>query len=536
MKNEPTFKGLSRRSFIARATGGVTLPILFNGLPLKAYDGPALHDLYNVEAETDRVLVLVQLNGGNDGLNTVIPLNDYATYAKLRPNIAIPEKSTLKLTSGAGLHPNMTGMQQLWDEKKLGIIQGVSYPNPNLSHFRSTDIWMSASASNVNETTGWLGRYLNMEYPNYPEGFPNATMQDPIAIQMAAVVGLALTGLEHQSMGIALQDPETFYRLVSGTDAPGSDLPSTKLAAANITYVREVQSKSMQFSTVIKAAADKAKNIETYPTGNKLADQLKVVARLIAGGLKTRVYVVQLGGFDTHAGQTDATEPTKGTHANLLEMVSQAMTAFQRDIEKLSVADRVVSMTFSEFGRRANSNESYGTDHGTSAPMFILGSPVQEGITGTSPDLSKLKDGNLPIQFDFRQVYASILEQWFGAKKSVIKDVLFDNFQTVKVIKGQTTSVDDQPSVSTMSFTFSSVAPNPVRSDATVSYELHDEGMVHVNLFDNLGLHVATLASEVQSRGSHSIPVNASPLPSGSYVVELRMGNDRAHQVMVVAR
>jgi hypothetical protein len=217
-------------------------------------------------------------------------------------------------------------------------------------------------------------------------------------------------------------------------------------------------------------------------------------------------------------------------------MVSQAMTAFQRDIEKLGVADRVVSMTFSEFGRRANSNESYGTDHGTSAPMFILGSPVQEGITGTSPDLSKLKDGNLPIQFDFRQVYASILEQWFGAKKSVIKDVLFDNFQTVKVIKGQTTSVDDQPSVSTMSFSFSSVAPNPVRSDATVSYELHDEGMVHVNLFDNLGLHVATLASEVQSRGSHSIPVNASPLPSGSYVVELRMGNDRAHQVMVVAR
>jgi len=528
--------GLSRRSFIARATGAVTLPMLINGLPVKAFDGPVLHDLLNVEAESDRVLVLVQLNGGNDGLNTVIPLNDYATYQKLRTNIAIPEKSALKITTQAGLHPNMAGMQQLWDEKKIGIVQGVSYPNPNLSHFRSTDIWMSASASNVNVTTGWLGRYLNMEYPNYPEGFPNASTPDPIAIQMSAVVGLTLIGLEHQSMGIALQDPETFYRLVSGTDEPGSDLPSQQRAAANVTYVRDVQSKSMAYSTVIKAAADKAKNIETYPTGNRLADQLKIVARMIAGGLTTRVYVVQLGGFDTHAGQTDATEPTMGTHANLLGMVSGALTAFQRDIEKLGVAERVVTMTFSEFGRRAESNESFGTDHGTSAPMFVLGTSVQDGMTGSNPDLKNLVDGNLRTQFDFRQIYASILEQWFGAKKSVVKDVLFDNFDTVKLIRGGTTSTDDARAVTTQAFTFDAIAPNPVRMDATIRYNLNVDGMVHVNLFDNLGLHVATLVSEVQARGSHSVPVNASPLPSGSYVVELRMGNERAHQVMVVAR
>lgn len=536
MKKPTLTKGLSRRSFIARATGAVTLPMILNGLPLQAFDGPVLHDLYNVEAETDRVLVLVQLNGGNDGLNTVLPLKDYSTYQKLRTNIAIPERSALKLTDEAALHPSMTGLRELWNEQKLGIIQGVSYPNPNLSHFRSTDIWMSASASNVNETTGWLGRYLNLEYPTYPDGFPNAAMPDPIAIQMAAVVGLTLTGLEHQSMGIALQDPETFYRLVSGTDAPGSDLPSTKLAASNITYVREVQSKSMQFSAVIKAAADKAKNIETYPTGNRLADQLKIVARLIAGGLKTRVYVVQLGGFDTHAGQTDATEPTKGTHANLLEMVSSAMTSFQRDVEKLGVADRVVSMTFSEFGRRAFANESYGTDHGTSAPMFILGSLAQNGITGSSPSLTNLTDGNLKIQYDFRQVYASILEQWFGAKRSVVKQVLFGNFETVTVIKGQTTSVDGEPEGSTQAFTFGAIAPHPVQRDASVSYQLHQSSVVHMNLFDNLGLHVATLVSGMQDAGSHSIPVSADTLPSGSYIIELRVGNERAHKVMVVAR
>jgi hypothetical protein len=168
--------------------------------------------------------------------------------------------------------------------------------------------------------------------------------------------------------------------------------------------------------------------------------------------------------------------------------------------------------------------------------MFVVGTSVQDGMTGTSPDLKNLVDGNLRTQFDFRQVYASILEQWFGAKKSVVKDVLFDSFDTIKVIKGQTTDVSDTPSVSTRAFTFNAVAPNPVRTDATVSYDLHADGMVHVNLFDNLGLHVATLVSEYQGMGPHTVPVSASPLPSGSYVVELRMGNERAHQVMVVAR
>jgi uncharacterized protein (DUF1501 family) len=283
---------LSRRSFMTRATGAITLPLVLNGLPLQAFDGPLVNDLFNAGVETDRVLVLIQLNGGNDGLNTVIPLDTYGTYQKLRSNIAIPSDKVLRMRDDAGLHPAMTGVHALWSEQKVGVVQGVTYPNPNQSHFRSNDIWMSGSSSNVNEPTGWIGRYLNTEYPTYPEGFPNAAMPDPVAIQMSAVVGLALTGLHRQSMGIALQDPEAFYRLVSGSDEPGSDVPSTTYAANNVRYVREVQSKSMQFSTVIKAAADKAKNIAEYPTNNRLADQLKIVARLIAGGLKTRVYVV----------------------------------------------------------------------------------------------------------------------------------------------------------------------------------------------------------------------------------------------------
>jgi hypothetical protein len=362
-------------------------------------------------------------------------------------------------------------------------------------------------------------------------------MPDPVAIQMAPVVSLALTGFDHQSMGIALQDPETFYKLVSGTDTPGNDLPSTKLAAENIKYVREVQMKSLEFSTVIKAAADKAQNKFTYPTSNRLADQLKIVARLVAGGLKTRVYVVQLGGFDTHAAQVGADDTMTGTHANLLQMVSEAITAFQRDIEALGVADRVVTMTFSEFGRRVASNQSLGTDHGTAAPMMFFGAPVQDGIIGTNPDMKNLDNGNLKMQHDFRQVYASVLEQWFGAKKAAIKDILFGSFSTVKVIKSGTTSVDAEEKVQHgNAWTFQSIAPNPVKAEAFIRYELRASHQVRLDVFDNLGFHVATLVHQQQDAGLYEHPFSVSGLPSGTYMVQLTLNNERAHQAMIVAK
>ncbi len=534
MKKNPT-QGLDRRGFLVRATGALAAPIFINGVPLRALEGGGLDRLFNVETETDRVLVLIQLNGGNDGLNTVIPLETYDTYRSLRTNIAIPEDKVLELRTGTGIHPVMTGVESLWKDQKVNIIQGVTYPNPNLSHFRSTDIWMSASASNVNVTTGWLGRYLNGEYPDYPNGYPNTTMPDPVAIQMAAVVGLTLTGLENQSMGIALQDPETFYRLVSGSDEPGSDLPSTKLAADNVAYVREVQSKSMQFSTVIKAAADKATNKITYPTANRLADQMKIVARLIAGGLKTRVYVVQLGGFDTHAAQTDADDPTLGAHAGLLKQVSDAVAAFQADIEALGIADRVVAMTFSEFGRRAASNQSLGTDHGSGAPMFVFGTNVEHGIVGTNPNLRDLDNGNIRMQFDFRQVYASILQQWFGASPDAVREVLFGDFPTVKVIKGSTTSVDDAAQYAA-AVRFDPVAPNPVTTSAELRFTLQASRRVRIDVFDAIGLHVATLLDEERAEGTHAIAFDAARLPSGTYLAQLRAGEARLHQAIVVRR
>ncbi|MDZ4745241.1 MAG: DUF1501 domain-containing protein [bacterium] len=524
---------MKRREFLVRTSGAVSIPILLNGLPLKAFDGPVLHQLFGVDVPTDRVLVLIQLNGGNDGLNTVIPLDQYSLYATPRPNVAIPETKALKLTDTTALHPSMTGIQTLWNEKKVSIVQGVTYPNPNLSHFRSTDIMMSASDSNVNVTSGWLGRYLNGVFPNYPEGYPNASMPDPIAIQMSAVVTMTLLGLNQQGMGIALQDPESFYNLVNGTTASTDELPSALHARENVLFVREVQMKSLQYSTVIKEAADKATNLETYPTGNRLADQLKIVARLIAGGLKTRVYLVQLGGFDTHSSQVDQADPTIGSHAVLLGQVSSAVTAFQRDIEKLGAANRVVSMTFSEFGRRVSANLSLGTDHGTAAPMFVFGIPVQDGIIGTTPNLRDLDKDNLKMQFDFRQVYASVLEQWFGADPTVIREVLFDEFTTVRVIRQSATDVQDEIA---STFSFSAVAPNPVRGDANFKYSVQTTENVQLTVFDNLGFHVATVVNQERTAGMYTVPFGTSNLPSGTYLAQLKVGNERRTQTFVVVR
>lgn len=528
---------MNRRSFLARSTGAVTLPFLVNGLPVHAFDGPLLADLFNLAEESDRVLVLVQLNGGNDGVNTVLPIDQEAAYKAARSNIAIPMSAALKLNDALGLHPAMADLHRTFGEQKVAVLNGVGYPNPNQSHFRSTDIWMSGSSSNQVVSSGWVGRYLDGVYPGYPDGYPTAAMPDPIAIQMSAVVSLALTGVQQQSMGMALQDPETFYDLVQGTTSGGGGLPSQAEARANVAFIRDVQGKAQVYSAVIKEAAAKADNIADYGDTrvNRLAAQLQIVARMVAGGLKTRVYVVSLGGFDTHAAQTLEGEPTNGSHAVLLGYVSAAMAAFQRDLEAHGVQDRVLTMTFSEFGRRVASNLSLGTDHGTSAPMFIMGSKVIDGIRTPYPSLTDLDRGDLKMSIDFRQVYASVLEQWFGADPAVIRQILFQDFETVPIIKaGSTTHVDDATSAGGL--TLYAISPNPVRGTATIRYRVDAALPVRVDVYDALGFHVTTLAEGHHSHGEHSAPFNTSTLPSGTYHVRCSQGRQHVTAAMVVVR
>ena len=434
---------MNRRHFLSAASASL-LPVMLDGFGLKAMNRQSalVQALLNTSANTgDRVLVIIYLNGGNDGLNTVIPLDQLSAYNSLRGNIAIPDSKILRLANNpaTGLHPAMTGMRDLYNDGKLSILHSVSYPNPDQSHYRSTDIWMTAVDSDKESASGWAGRYLEGRFPGYPVGYPNPQMEDPLAIQIGYLTSTALLGSQ-SSMGIALNNPDSFYQLVGSGDAtsPG-DLPCCD-AGDLIGFIRKQQALSVGYASEIKRAADAGRNLATYPTAtdkNSLADQLKIVARLIHGGLKTKIYFVSLGGFDTHSGQVDVSDNTLGGHANLLGKLSTAIATFQQDLNLQGTQDRVVGMTFSEFGRRANSNNSKGTDHGVAAPMFVFGTAVKHRTIGQNPDLANLtgQSGNKEIgmQIDFRRVYTDVLNDWFGTARTTTNALLFKNFPTVSL-------------------------------------------------------------------------------------------------------
>jgi uncharacterized protein (DUF1501 family) len=423
---------MTRKDFF-KTTLPVVFPALINGVSLKAFAESPFMRMAARGVESDRVLVLIQLNGGNDGLNTVIPLEYYSAYHTARTNIAIPEDKVLRLEGfdGVGLHPAMPELQQLFNAGKLSILQGVSYPQPNFSHFRATDIWLTGADAGQVLSTGWAGRYLDFQYPRFPKDYPNAAMPDPLAIQIGSLVSPALQG-PSLTMGMAISNPGSFYDLIGDKAGAGAN----SRAEEQLAYIREMSVKTDQYAGVIKKAAQKvSKQSDKYPAAGKnpLADQLKIVARLIAGGLKTQIYIVSMGGFDTHARQTDGTDTTTGAHAKLLAKLSESINAFQDDLTSLQVEKRVTGMTFSEFGRRIQSNASGGTDHGTAAPVFLFGEGVQSGVIGSNPIFPEhlTVNDNVLMQTDFRAIYSTILEKWFQAGTGETATVLLKDYPAI---------------------------------------------------------------------------------------------------------
>src|SRR5450432_562252 len=428
---------MKRKKFLQQAITGVILPSFLSGISLKALAGsPLVHSLRNYMND-DKVLVLIQLAGGNDGLNTIIPLDQYSAYTAARSNIAIPEDKILKLNGFdiTGLNPAMTEMQQLFNDGQLGIVQAVSYPRPNFSHFRATDIWMTGADSDKILNTGWAGRFLDDMYKGFPENYPNASMPDPLAIQVGSVVSSTFQGPAF-SMGLAISNPASFYNLIEGK----VNVDSNTRWGEQLDYIELMSQKTDQYAGVIKAAALKVtQQSAKYPAAgkNQLADQLKIVARLIAGGLKTKVYMVNTGSFDTHAKQTE-TDTTTGTHAKLLQRVSEAIGAFMDDLQLLQVQNKVMGMTFSEFGRRIKSNASGGTDHGAAAPVFYFGHTIKPGIIGINPIVpaTATVNDNIPMQTDFRSIYATVLNNWFGLDQADVQSILGSQYTSLPIITG----------------------------------------------------------------------------------------------------
>jgi uncharacterized protein (DUF1501 family) len=408
----------TRRDFLRFSLAGSSMVALTGAIPNFLGKTAASAPLAQRAGARDTILVVVQLTGGNDGLNTVIPFNN-AEYIRLRPTLRI--RDTLRVNDSIGLHPSMTGLHGLLQDNALCIVQGVGYPNPDQSHFRSMDIWQAASTAQT-LTEGWIGKALR--HVPAAASFHLANANEPAP--------LALTGAPARVPSIAtLDDFQLHLQAASAPDRRQQrdflNSVSRPAADAQPNLLDFVQRTAVQTYASSQRLGEVGRNYQprtTYPTSS-LANHLKLAAQLIDAGLGARLFYVTHDGFDTHAGQLPV-------HANLLRDVSDSITAFYRDLAARGQRDRVLIMTFSEFGRRGHENGSQGTDHGSGAPMLLIGGRVRSGLVGDHPRLNNLANGNLPHTIDFRQVYASVLDQWLGVPS---RQVLGQAFAPVEIFR-----------------------------------------------------------------------------------------------------
>ncbi len=517
---------MRRRDFLKNVA-----PVAFlGGFKINALSHLPFLDGLEGAVDNDHVLVLVQLVGGNDGLNTVIPLTNYSDYYSARANIAIPQGKVLKLDSNLqqGFHPALTGMQRLYDNDQLAVLQSVGYPSPDGSHFRAMDVWLSGSDEDQYLNTGWTGRFLSQTYTNFPVGYPNDTMPDPLAIQIGSVISpvfMAQTG----TTAMAVPTDAEFYDLINGITEPEPDTPMGN----ELVYLRAVARQTNKYASNIEAAAAKVTQQAPYPADNDLAAQLKTVARLVAGGLKTKVYMVSTGGFDTHGGQVDPGDTTTGAHSDLLRRTSDAIAAFMNDCKFLGISQQVLGMTFSEFGRRIISNGSLGTDHGAAQPVFIFGDYAQTGVLGNNPDLSANNvESNVPMQFDFRSVYSTILRDWFCVQGSDVKTMLLKDYQYLPFMK-TTACNNTYDDLNNAGNNLITNAENPFANITTITFRTAG-GHTLVQIFDASGRLVMVPVDQEYTQGAYNITVDMSRFAAGIYYA--RFQNQSVQQVRTMLK
>jgi uncharacterized protein (DUF1501 family) len=430
--------GLGRRGFLkVSGTLGLSSPLILNN----SYAWASAAPFANCDPVSDRVIVMVRMAGANDGLNTVIPLNEYTQYSFLRPDIKLNNtgpNSIIALNSDIGLHPSMFAFSDLLNAGKLAIINGVGYPKPNYSHFDSENMMFAGRDGNnpTNLVDGMMGRYLESVLPGMA-GSPNRLMEDPVALHFGNSNPCLIFNHTHNKN--IEYNATSMQGTLFGMLAPEIYLPDESDYGKIQQFLRGVE-KSMDayYNRIISVFTAGNNSPVTYPNTN-LARQLRTVARLIKGGSKTKVFMVTIGGFDTHDTQAIiAGSAHIGAHANLLSDVSNSISSFQNDIELLGIGDKVMTVTFSEFGRQVKQNGSTGTDHGNIAPFFVIGKGVQSGIIGAHPSLNVPANANQSSstafyypaserKYDYRQIYGTILQDWLGANNTVITETKLDS-------------------------------------------------------------------------------------------------------------
>lgn len=559
---------MKRRSFLKKLPLAVSVPFTLAGIPMKVMGENIFTKLIrSADKVNDKVLIILQLHGGNDGMNTLIPVEQYDLYYSRRPNIAIPAKnglrkyipldSTLPSENQVGLHPDMQAIKGLYDTGRAAFIQGVSYENNNGSHFRGRDIQFMGGGADDYLQSGWVGRYLNQVYSpyTYPADFPlerpnpeNLEMLDPLGIEMGNDTSLIFHQQGNIPTSISLpSDLEAFSNLVN--ELPGfeegvadprgipPDVVENSAYWKEMNWILGLEQKTDDYAQrlfeVWTAGGESSVSYpETYPFNapsgskrNPLSDQFQLVGRLLGGGCKTKVFMVRIGGFDTHADQTTSYDSTMGGHAALLYHISATMKAFQDDLKSRGLEDRVLTVTTSEFGRRINSNASYGTDHGTGGPIMIFGKGVKAGVSGRAPDLSESNVTNVEEQFDYREVYANLLQNWMGVSEAYVNEIFNTDYpkRGLAPLASEVVVTGNEEFINKR-FKLEQNYPNPAKDATTIGFRINDTLQVIIDLTDSRGSKIRNLVNTVLEPGYHTIPVSLSGLQPGMYLYQLKAG------------
>ena len=491
---------------------------------------------------TNRKLVLIDLAGGNDGLNTVIPINNYDLYSNLRPTLRIPDSgvnsfinldSTLSENQQLGLHPALVGLKNLYDEGILRILQSVGYPSQNKSHFTSTDIYNTGNDGNSwlnGGDSGWIGRFMESYYYNLVES------SFPLGVEIGSKSGsLGFHGEAEHGLAINIegQDASGFYSVLSGLGGqPPTYIPDSHYGT-ELQYIIENDQLSNTYSEAISNAFNNGSNNADYQDTD-ISDQLKTVARLISGGLESKIYLVKLRGFDTHFSQIQSQNDIIGEHNELLTALDGAINKFMADIQSQGFQDDIVGLTFSEFGRKAKENGNLGTDHGEIAPMFVFGQPVNGGVSGVNVDLTEATEDNnwqlQTYQHDYRQTIGTLLQDYLGADNLAI-DATFFNHTTNESFSDNKISelIKTEFSVAENCYTNTLTGNDNIEKLFTISPNPSNNSIIlsGYNYNGDISYKIYDLNSKLVLEGRAKIdePINISSFMNGIYLITLRFNN-----------
>jgi uncharacterized protein (DUF1501 family) len=531
---------MKRRNFLKIFPAAGLTPFVVNGVNMRPFANSSMAKILSTcDGVEDRILVLIQLKGGNDGINNVIALPQYDTYANLRPTIRIQESEAIKLDNTlpaadqVGLHPSLQPFKAMYDEGKMALVQGVGYESMNQSHFKGTDLWMSGgdgTVANNNIPSGWMGRALQAFYPDVV-GAPTTQMPDPLGIQIgdsSPALGFH-TETEHQNViNLSGQDPAGFFSLIQTIGgAPIANIPDSD-HGDELAFIMGVEQSVNLYAQRITQVFDAGSNaLNSYPN-SQLASQLKTIARMVKGGCKTKIYLCQLGGFDTHSGQVVDGATSTGDHADLLNDLASSVQYFFQDLEALGLGDQVAACTFSEFGRCAAENGSFGCDHGTLAPMYLFGNNIQAGVIGTNVNLSNLTNDNQVqgVQTDYRQVFTTLLQDWLGATPYILEQTMFDGYAKVPAIDnaavvdpgcywGTTATNDLYQQTRRLS-----IFPNPASIATEVSFRSETRFEASLTLH-SLGGSLVSATKVLVQPGNNLFYLDVISLPPAVYFVRL---------------